>query len=320
MKERIHPMKEHISFTLAAAASGVLVLVILLMLASPFTQTSGGEYAVVRNGGWFDDRQVQQVIPPGQGMTPSGLWSTVHRYPSTQRNFVVSSSPQADTNEVIQVPSKDGVLLGIEGTFYFTLNGDPQVLTDFDNKFGTRTYPIKGDTALPSEGDEGWNAFLSFTLGNLVQNDLRREVVKYDCAQLVASCSLAQNNANPQAVKTDKDQILAIQQVVNTSIQTDIATTLGGAYFTGVQFVLAKVTLPGPVQDAVNNAQAAFAGVTSAQAGLQKAQIEAQANAVRQGGYTVCPTCADIDRLKALPPGITTYAPGAGVAVGGGAR
>lgn len=294
----------------------VIVGTILLMLASPFTQTGGGEYAVVRNGGWFDDRQVQQVIPPGQGMTPSGLFSSVHRYPATQRNFVVSSSPQADTNEVIQVPSKDGVLLGIEGTFYFTLNGDKDVLTDFDNKFGTRTYPIQGGTALPSDGDEGWNAFLSFTLGNLVQNDLRREVVKYECSQLVASCSLAQNSANPQPVKTDKDQIQAIQQAVNTSIQSDIATTLGGAYFANVQFVLAKVALPGPVQDAVNNAQAAFAGVTKAQAGLQQAQIDSQANGVRQQGYNVCPTCADIDRLKALPPGITTYAPGSGVAVG----
>lgn len=298
------------------AGALALAALLLLLFASPFTQTGGGEYAVVRNGGWFDDRQVQQVIPPGQGMTPSGLFSSVHRYPSTQRNFVVSSSPQADTNEVIQVPSKDGVLLGVEGTFYFTLNGDEKVLTDFDNKFGTRTYPIKDDTALPSEGDEGWNAFLSFTLGNLVQNDLRREVVKYECSQLVASCSLAQNSANPQPAKTDKDQIQAIQQAVNTSIQTDIATTLGGPYFANVQFVLAKVALPGPVQDAVNNAQAAFAGVTKAQAGLQQAQIDSQANGVRQQGYNVCPTCADIDRLKALPPGITTYAPGSGVSVG----
>lgn len=297
------------------AAAALLVVLILTMMASPFTQTGGGEYAVVRNGGWFDDRQVQQVIPPGQGMTASGLWSSVHRYPSTQRNFVVSSAPGADTNEVIQVPSKDGVLLGIEGTFYFTLNGDPAVLEEFDNKFGTRTYPTKDGAVLASEGDEGWNAFLGFTLGNLVQNDLRREVVKYECAQLVASCSLAQNSANPVKAN-DADQIEKIQHAVNTSIQTDIKTTLGGEYFTGIQFVLAKVALPGQVQEAVNGAQAAFAEVTKAQAGLQRAQVDAQANAVKQSGYNTCPTCAEIDKLHALPPGITTYAPGSAVAVG----
>lgn len=308
------------------SVAGVLAIVvtILTMMASPFTQTGGGEYAVVRNGGWFDDRQVQQVIQPGSGMTASGLWSSVHRYPSTQRNFVVSSAPGADTNEVIQVPSRDGVLLGIEGTFYFTLNSDPKVLAEFDDKFGTRTYPLPNDASgspqspqLASAGDPGWNAFLSFTLGNLVQNDLRREVVKYECAQLVASCALATNGANPQPVKAaTADQIESIQAKVNASIKTDIATTLGGEYFTGIQFVLAKVALPAPVQEAVNGAQASFAGVTKAQAGLQQAQIDAQANTVRQGGYNTCPTCAEIDKLKALPPGITTYAPGSAVAVG----
>ncbi|MCU1607747.1 MAG: hypothetical protein JWP46_4212, partial [Modestobacter sp.] len=45
------------------------------------------------------------------------------------------------------------------------------------------------------------------------------------------------------------------------------------------------------VQAAVNEAQAAFAGVTESQAALQRAQI---------------------DILKSLPSGLTTYAPGTG--------
>jgi hypothetical protein len=57
--------------------------------------------------------------------------------------------------------------------------------------------------------------------------------------------------------------------------------------------------------------------VTESQAALQKAQIDAQANAARQSGYNSCSTCAQIDILKALPPGLTTYAPGSGFAVTG---
>jgi hypothetical protein len=81
--------------------------------------------------------------------------------------------------------------------------------------------------------------------------------------------------------------------------------------------VLSKVDLPTNVQEAINKAQAAFAGVTESRAALQKAQIDAQANAARQSGYNACPTCAQIDILKSLPSGLTTYAPGSGFAVTG---
>jgi membrane protease subunit (stomatin/prohibitin family) len=66
-----------------------------------------------------------------------------------------------------------------------------------------------------------------------------------------------------------------------------------------------------------NQAQAAFGGVTEFQAALQRAQIDAQANAARQSGDNSCPTCAQIDILTWLPSGLTTYAPGTGFSVTG---
>jgi hypothetical protein len=81
--------------------------------------------------------------------------------------------------------------------------------------------------------------------------------------------------------------------------------------------VLSKVDLPANVQTAINQAQAAFAGVTESQAALQRAQIDAKADAARQAGYDSCPTCAQIDIVKALPSGLTTYAPGQGFSVTG---
>jgi hypothetical protein len=302
-------------------ATALVIFGLVAMIASPLTGTDGGTVAVVRNGGWFDTKDVRQIIQPGSSPQFSGWWSTVHRYPSTQRNFKVSSAQSSDSNEVINVPSKDGVALGIEGTFYFDLTRDEKTLAEFDDKFGTRTYtPAGTEDAKEAWRDEaGWNAFLDFTIGNLVQNDLRREVIGYTCPELIASCALAQNGPGATSAVTtvSTDKITAIQEAVNSSLKQDLRDNLGNDYFVNVKFVLAKVTLPESVQSAINDAQASFAAVTKAQAGLQQAQIDAQANGVKQDGYNKCPTCADIDRLKALPPGLTTYAPGAAFAVGG---
>jgi hypothetical protein len=39
--------------------------------------------AVVRHGGWFDNKRIRQVIGPGSGLTWIGFWSTMHRYPGS---------------------------------------------------------------------------------------------------------------------------------------------------------------------------------------------------------------------------------------------
>lgn len=330
--------------TKGLAAVGVLVIAAVLGLTfgllGAFTATDGGTISVIRNGGLLDDRAVRtvdgrpQVVPPGSSLTYTGLFSTEHPYPAGQRNFVIAARPpaqgddgaQVDSREVINVPSKDGVSIGVEGTFYFELTRDPVVLAQFDDKFGTRTYPgPDGEAHAAWDGDAGWSGFLNFTLGNLIQNDLRRELVQVTCADLVASCSLASNATAPVAVPnpTDPtavptDRIQQVQDAVNTQFARDVEATLGGPYFTNIKFVMSKAVLDDKVQSAINDAQAAFAAVTKAQAGKQAAQIEAETNAVRQQGYNTCPTCADIERLRALPPGLTTYAPGQGFAVTGG--
>lgn len=326
---------------------GIAVLAVLCVawlvvgLLGAFTATDGGTISVIRNGGLLDDRAVRtvdgrpQIVPPGSSLTYTGMFSSEHPYPAGQRNFVIAARPPTqpsdgeqpvDSREVINVPSKDGVMIGVEGTFYFELTRDPVVLAQFDDKFGTRTYPAADGKAYAAwDGDAGWSGFLNFTLGNLIQNDLRRELVQVTCADLVASCSLASNGTTP-TVSPDAtapnapatDRIQQVQDAVNTQFARDVESTLGGPYFTNIKFVMSKAVLDDKVQSAINDAQAAFAAVTRAQAGKQAAQIEAETNAVRQQGYNTCPTCADIERLKALPPGLTTYAPGQGFAVTGG--
>ena len=315
---------ERLAIGLALTLVVVLAVIVpALAFVTGFTKADGGHVMVVRNGGPFDDNSIRQVIEPNSGLTSTGMFSAEHPYPSTQRNFKVSGAKNADSNEVINVPTKDGVLVGVEGTFYFDVNyNDEKVMRAFDDKFGTRTYPTpNGTTTYAWDGDDGWSAFLEFTLGNLVQNVLRQEIGNVECSDLVASCSLAANSSAQAAAIDPKANgnrtINQVQQAVNDGFTQDVDSVLGVPILIHPRFVLSKVDLPANVQGAINKAQAAFAGVTESQAALQRAQIDARANAAKQSGYNSCPTCAQIDILKALPGGLTTYAPGQGFAVTG---
>ncbi|WP_433500387.1 SPFH domain-containing protein [Sphaerimonospora sp. CA-214678] len=306
----------------------ILAVLALIVAAVPtafgafggFERTTGGEVAVVRNGGPLDDNRVRQVIDPGSSVTWTGWWSQVHRYPAQQRYYTITSDSghgERTGVDVVVVPSSDGVNMGIEGTLYFGLNLDHDTLGAFDDKFGTRKFrSIDGRTYYPWDGDEGWSAFLDQIIRPVIDNDLRAQINSFRCAELVSSCSLVQNNSSAQQAglqpQGNNANIAKIQDAVNTSLAEDLKSTLGADFLTDIHFNLSKVTLPKQVQEAVDQAQAAFAKVTEAQARVAQARAEAEANKARQDGYDKCPTCAEIEKLKALPQGITVYAPGNG--------
>src|SRR5690348_9963752 len=116
-----------------AALIGVVVLITALAATfGGFDKTSGGEVGVVRNGGWFDNNRVRQVIQPGSGLTWTGLYSKSHMYPAQQRFYTITADAHRGDRtgvDVVNTPSGDGVEMGIEGTIYFTLNLDPQAMT-----------------------------------------------------------------------------------------------------------------------------------------------------------------------------------------------
>jgi hypothetical protein len=315
--------------TLAVGMVAAVALVIgLVGVFSGFDKTTGGEIGVVRNGGWLDNNRVRQVIQPGSGMTWTGFWSTTHKYPAQQRFYTITADAgRGDRTgvDVVRTPSSDGVDLGIEGTIYFTLNLNARTMTEFDNKFGTRQFRgLDGALRYPYDGDEGWSTFLDAIVRPVIDNDLRIQINNFRCAELVSSCALVQNgtatggNVNPAAVANggqNNTNIAKVQEAVNNSLPRDLKDMLGGDFFEGIRFNLARITLPQTVQDAVNKAQAAYATVSEAQAKVVQAQAEADANKKRQEGYNACPTCSQIDIVKALPPGLTTYAPGANTAI-----
>ena len=204
---------------------------------------------------------------------------------------------------------------------YFTLNQEKAIMTAFDNKFGTRQYPgFDGQQHYAWQGDTGWSAFLDQIVRPVIDNDLRAQVGQFRCAELVSSCALVQNQGSSTPTvngQSNNGNIAAVQDAINKSLTSDLESTLGGPYLQGITFRLVRITLPPNVQAAVDSAQAAFAKVTEAQAQVAQAKALAVANEERQAGYNKCPACAIIDELHALPPGVTTFAPGQGFSITG---
>lgn len=323
---------------------GFVVVVLLIWLVIFFFSWLGaratpqaGEIGVVRSGpskvwvgDFFNGHQIKEDVAPGSGSKFIGLGSAVHWYPdsSVQRNYTITASTgQGDQPgvDVEEVPTSDGVRVGLEGTFYFTTAFDSsssgeKLLNDFDSRFGIRTFQLTNTSPAlyPWDGNAGWEAFLSTVVRPIIDNDLRRAVASVSCAQIISSCSLVHQNT-AAAVKSSGQQnnatIQAIQNGINASLKSDIASTLGQDYFNNIQFLLQRVTLPGAIQNQIDNAQAQFAAVGTAQAQVQQAKLQALANKDREVGYEGCPACASIDELKAIPSNVTTFAPGAGFAI-----
>lgn len=321
-------------------AAGVLVVALiiwfLIWITNSFGSTDGGHVGVVRNGGPFDNTKIVKVLPANSGRTNIGMFSTIHAYPTSQRFFTIDSNGGGDSDDVVQVPTADGVQVGIEGTAYFTLNVNPahgyKVLTDFDNKYGTRKFKCTGsnDSKAVWDGDKGFSCFLEQIVSPVINNDLRVAIGDLRCADLQASCSLVQNSGqngttqiDPSKVGQGNVNLAKVEQQISTSLQDDLNSTLGGDYLTGVRFNLAKIDLPASLQKAIDKVQASYAGVSDAQAKqrqqliqadtrLKQAKIDAQANEERQRGYNNCPTCGDIDKIHALPPNVTTLVLGSG--------
>jgi regulator of protease activity HflC (stomatin/prohibitin superfamily) len=306
----------------AFLAFSVIGLVVLFGLFHGLTKTSGGEVAVVRNGGPFDNHRIRQTIQPASGLTWIGWWSNVHKYPAQQRFYTITADAghgERTGVDVVHTPTSDGVNVGLEGTLYFTLNLDQATLRTFDDKFGTRKFRgLDGVLRSPYDGDDGWSGFLDQVVRPVIDNDLREQINSFRCAELISSCALVQNAGSRRPIAggaSNNGNIAKVQEAINSSLGDDLRRTLGAEFLTGIRFNLVRVTLPPKVQVAVDDAQAAFAQVTQAQARVQSARADAAANRIRQRGYRDCPACARIDELKAIPPSVQTFAPGAGFAV-----
>jgi regulator of protease activity HflC (stomatin/prohibitin superfamily) len=305
----VHRARRAATLTLAV----MTVLALLGVSGLKFERQPLGYVGVVRNGGPLDNRQVRQILLPGQRVTFTGLFSQApHNYPSTRslRSYTITADAARGNRpgvDVVSVPTRDGVQVGLEGTVYLRFAGevDRERLVRFDSTVGTRRFPLPDGSALfPWQGSAGFAAMLDGVFRPILDNNLRREVGAFDCAQLVASCSLVRP-ARKSAGATASEAIRKIEKRIDASLAADLLSTVGQPYFRELRFRLVRVTLPDSVQGAIDKAQAEYANVNGARARLAQAHYEARRTRLLGKAYRQSPSVATIDAIKSVPTGAT---------------
>jgi regulator of protease activity HflC (stomatin/prohibitin superfamily) len=298
--------------------AGTLVLaliglgLIVLVSGARFARENIGYVGVVRNGGPLDTRTIRQVLLPGQGLTWIGLFSQApHQYPSASvnRTYTVTADPRRGNRsgvDVLTVPTRDGVQVGIEATVFMHFVGESniRVLEQFDISYGTRKFTASNGRRLyPWQGDDGFYAWLDTLFRPVLEYDIRKEIGRFDCAKLVASCSLVTRGASVGTVPVvDSDNVA---RRISRSLGVDLERTIGHPYLRDLRVRIARVTLPTNVQTAIDDAQAKFAAVSGARADYRQARYEAKQKDLLGAAYNKSPALATIDALKAIPPGST---------------
>jgi regulator of protease activity HflC (stomatin/prohibitin superfamily) len=299
--------------------AGTLVLALIglaLMVGvagARFARQNVGYVGVVRNGGPLDDRTIRDVLLPGQGLTWIGLFSQApHEYPSAgvNRTYVVTANPTRGSRpgvDVVSVPTKDGVQVGVEATVFLRFVGESNVgiLTLFDTSYGGRKFRgADGQSRYPWEGDDGFSAWLDTYLRPILDYNLRREIGAVDCAQIVASCSLV-SRGSPEPLPVALIDGGAIAQRISQGLEQDLTRTIGQPYIRDIRIRISRLSLPRNVQEAVNGAQASYAAVSSARAGLKQARYTAESNRLIGDSLNRSPGLATIEALKSIPKGST---------------
>jgi regulator of protease activity HflC (stomatin/prohibitin superfamily) len=293
-----------------AVALGIAGLSILLFIAGArLVRQDIGHVGVIRNGGPLDGRSIRQIVLPGSGLTWAGWFSQKpHEYPA--RGVVLLYTVTSDVNrghragvDVVTVPTRDGVQVGIEATIYYHFVGESNLnaLQQFDKTFGTRSYSIGGPALRPYDGEQGFQTMVENVFRPALDNDLRREMGAFQCAEIVTACKLVRRASADGAHARPSANIAVVQGRVNQSLETDLADALGGHYFVDVHFRLERVTLPANIQNAVTAAQAGSAQVHVARAKLREGRYEARRNALLGKSYNKSPGLANVNAIKAAP-------------------
>ena len=322
------------------AARVAAMLTIFVLVAASAVLISGvrverqdaGHVGVVRNGGPLDDRRIRQILLPGQRVTWAGLYSQAPReYPASRIVLfytITSDASRGDRREddVVNVPTRDGVQVGLEGTVFFHFVGESDIalLKRFDQTFGNRTFPVAGSDKVlrPWAGDEGFGAMIDSTFRPILDNDLRSIVGRFGCAELVASCALVRHVAGPGPRRSNANSNIAtVEERIAGSLTNELSETLGGDYFRDVRVRIARVTLPDNVQHEINNVQQAYVSINGARAEVARARYEQHRNKLRAQVYNTSPALAQIDAIRAAPPNATIVLSGGkkqpGINVGG---
>jgi regulator of protease activity HflC (stomatin/prohibitin superfamily) len=299
----------------ALVGSVMCIALIVGVAGARVARQEVGYVGVVRNGGPLDARTIRQVLLPGAPLTWIGLFSEKpHQYPAAtvSRTYTITGNAAAATHpgvDVVTVPTKDGVQVGLEATVFLRFVGESNlaVLEKFDTNYGGRRFTgADGRSLHPWDGDNGFAAWLDAFFRPVLNYDLRRELGTLQCAELVASCSLISRGSSlATASKVPLADADAIASRLSKALERDMTATIGQPYFRDIRMRISHVTLPKNVQTAVDNAQAQFAEVNSAEAELKQAKYKAAGNKLIGDSLNRSPGLATIEAMKAIPKGST---------------
>jgi regulator of protease activity HflC (stomatin/prohibitin superfamily) len=306
-------------------AGGIIALLLIVAVSGArVVRQDIGHVGVVRNGGPFDKRNIRQIVRPGAGLTWIGWFSqSPHEYPASQveRTYTVTADATRGNRkeaDVVTVPTKDGVQIGVEATLFYHFMGerDEHTLRTFDKSFGTRRYLVDGrhggQELYPWQGDDGWSGMFETVFRPVLENNMRRELGRFQCAELVPSCKLLRRVSGGPGAEPGAT-IAGIERTINRSLEGELTNTLGNHYFWGLRFRIARVSLPANVQTAIDRAQASYADVADARAKARQATYQNRRNQRLAQTYDRSPALANIEALKALqsiPKGSTVILSG----------
>ena len=198
------------------AVSVVAVWALLTaIIAWPLAKVDQGEACVSYGGGLFEGRHFQGVKRPGP-LFFNGWGDKLFCYPSTQRNYIVSSREgegDVEGADLITATTADSVAVQFEVATYFKLNTNDDVLQRFHEEIGLKYHAWESD---------GWNAMLNDSFRQQIENALQELARTYDV----------------EALYSDPETLETIQTQVGKTLRKRVAETLGGDYFCGPTFVI----------------------------------------------------------------------------------
>lgn len=185
------------------------LVVVVLLLSFPFytDSTKTAEIGLSYGGGLFEAKSFQRVVQPASGRFVNGWFDKLYRYPTTQRNYIISKvegEGDRQSKDWITSVSKDGIAIDFEIAVYFKLNTD--VIRQFHEQIGLK---------YGADGEEGWNKMLNDYVRQQIEETVQNESRRYSAEALYA----------------DQGTLDTLSKTIGPVVNKRILDKAGGNYF-----------------------------------------------------------------------------------------
>jgi hypothetical protein len=281
------------------AVMGVVAFVVwFLLFLGGWKSVPVDKVGLHYTGGPLEGQHFVKSVNPGTRTKFYGLLESLYELPATQRNYIVSKhAGEGDRREadVIQAPSREGVIFDFEAATYFKLNTDDRVVRQFFEQVC-----LKYHCTDLSEGG-GWDRMLNDTLRQQLESSIQDQARRFSTDDLAN---------NPDALK-------AIQDAIAPEIKERVDSVIGGDYFCGpgfdrahpsvcpdFTFIIKKVTAPQSIRDNYAAVKASQIAISQAQNEAERKKVEAQGEAAKQDALrqaqSLTPEQIDFVRAQAM--------------------